>query len=59
MKKVLTERTSNRIKREGCNGREKGRGCRERKEGVWRGGEAIVIHDIRRSELKFHWYQLF
>lgn len=61
MKKVLTERTSNRIEREGCKGREKGRGCGGRKEGVWerRRREAIVIQDIRRSELKFHWYQLF
>ena len=57
MKKVLTECTSNRIEREGCKGREKGKGYSERKEDVWeRRREAIVIHNIRRSELKFHWY---
>ena len=60
MKKVLTERTSNRIKREGCNGREQGKDVEEGKRVYGREGERqIVIQDIRRSELKFHWYQLF
>ena len=43
MKKVLTECTSNRIKREGCNGREKERGCRERKEGVWERRREVIL----------------
>ena len=39
MKKVLTECTSDRIEREGCKGREKGKGCREVKRVYGREGE--------------------